>query len=160
MRFRVDSVNGYKTVVYDESVLLYFTKVNSFLPTWFGWILLQLTTWQVNRPSTCIFSHKTTFSIIHVDSLFNWHVVGWRIISPNRVWGKLCSLQIVNIIKFEKIIKVKSFILHLLKKYYTLSIFLKNIVIHFSTCSINNFILVLFQIIVWTIIKRRRGWLC
>ena len=32
MRFRVDSVNGYKTVVYDESVLLYFTNTNSFPP--------------------------------------------------------------------------------------------------------------------------------
>ena len=30
------------------------------------------------------------FQIIHVDSLFNWHVVGWRRIPPNRIGGKLC----------------------------------------------------------------------
>ncbi len=30
------------------------------------------------------------FQIIHVDSLFNWHVVGWRRIPPNQIRGKLC----------------------------------------------------------------------
>jgi hypothetical protein len=38
---------------------------NSFPPIRFGGILLQPITWQVNRPSTCIFSHMT-FLMSHV----------------------------------------------------------------------------------------------
>ncbi len=30
------------------------------------------------------------FQIIHVDSSFNWHVVGWKKIPLNRVGSKLC----------------------------------------------------------------------
>ncbi len=72
---------------------------NSFPPTRFGGILFQSTTWQVNRPSTCTFSHMTflmsyvTFSNTHVDGLFACHVVSWRGIPPNRVGGKLCPIK-------------------------------------------------------------------
>ena len=41
------------------------TQENSFPPTWFGGILLQPTTWQVNKPSTCTFNH-ITFLMSHV----------------------------------------------------------------------------------------------
>ena len=36
---------------------------------------------------------------IHVDNLFNWHVVGWRKIPPNRIWGKLCPWRSISSIK-------------------------------------------------------------
>jgi hypothetical protein len=38
---------------------------NSFPPIRFGEILFQPTTWQVNKPSTCTFSHMT-FLMSHV----------------------------------------------------------------------------------------------
>ena len=62
---------------------------NSFPPTWFGGILLQSITWQINRPFTYTFSHITflmsyvTFWNTHVDGLFVFYVVGWRKTLPN-----------------------------------------------------------------------------
>ena len=71
-------------------------KRNSLRPTWFGRIILQPITCQLYRLSTYIIL-KVTWHIktvmwlkIHVNSLFNRHIVGCRRIPPNRVGGKLC----------------------------------------------------------------------
>ena len=54
---------------------------NSFPPTRFGGILLQPTTWQVNRPSICIFTHMT-FLISHMTFLNN--TCGWSYDSSHK----------------------------------------------------------------------------